>query len=167
MPWTEVQQVGLALEPLAHAQKSALAAGTHRQDEARTDEDVEFSDLQLVVRVLDELQHGKDDVVVVFGDDRALRKASRLVDRVVRKLECRLGARNLVFVRIAQRDPHEPRIVFEPVADLRKLKVARTMAVLVGDTVDEHAEIPRWRSARVRNSVALPDIEEGPELFTR
>ena len=127
MPGTEVEQLGLPLEPLAHAQKALLAARAHRQDEARTDEDVEFSDLQLVVGVVGELQDGKDDVVVVLGDDRALRKASCFGDRVVRKLECRLGARNLVFVRIAQRDPHEPRIVVEPVADLRKLKVARTM----------------------------------------
>ena len=119
----------------------------HRQHVVRPDEHVHFADRERVVAVrflFDQVQHHEQGLAVLF-DLRTLVAITCILHRQFMQPELAPHLVEFFRRRILQRNPDEAFWPVEPVTDLRHRYVGELGAILVDDTVDQHAATPRPR----------------------
>ena len=122
----------------AHTQKPLLTAITHRQDVIAADEHVEIAHRKTLPVRLDQVQHGKQGIIVFF-EFGALITIARIFHCQIMQTKLDLHLRHFFRAGIAQGNPDERIRPLQEVADLLDRQITQTAAMLIGHAIDQHA----------------------------
>ncbi len=136
-----LQELRLLLASAAHVGKAELGVAPDGHDVLRTDEDRDFSRLQVGAGGFDQVQHDEQRRSVFF-DLRALMAFLRILDRQLVERELFLQRRQLGRFRILHRHPDKAIAPLKVQAHLGQRDVGQLLSAVVSDAIDDHARSP-------------------------
>jgi hypothetical protein len=145
IPGTMAQKLGLLLATGAHVGEAALGARANREHVLVPGENRHFTDVELAVAALDQMQHDEEGAVIFF-DFWALMTMLGVFDGELVQTKFLLHYRQLVRFGIFDSNPDETVGTGDVRADLADGDVGELPAVLVRDAVDDHEWLARRQS---------------------